>query len=93
LQVFDRVLKEFPNAFDSKLVPMEGDMTLPQLGLSVENYKILSENVSIIFHVAATIRFNESLVDAVQMNTLGTRETVDLAFNMHKLVVEHYLFY
>lgn len=45
----------------SKIIPVSGDITFEGLGLSPNDCKELMEKVSIVFHVAATIRFDEPL--------------------------------
>ncbi len=64
-----------------------GDCTLPDLGISIADRKILAENVSIIYHCAATIRFDEELKTAVLLNTRGTKLMLELAENCPRLEV------
>lgn len=59
-QVYDKLRKEQPN-FHEKLVPVFGDITLPELGIKPEDLKLLCDNVNVVFHSAATIRFDEHL--------------------------------
>ena len=59
-QLFERLQDEQPD-FAVKVVAVSSDLTLPELDLSKEDQSILAENVNIIFHCAATIRFNEPL--------------------------------
>lgn len=47
----------------------------------------LIENVSIVYHVAASVRFDDRLTDAIIMNVRGTREAVALALEMKKIAV------
>jgi len=68
-----------------KLTPIAGDITLPALGISATDAKVLCENVQIVFHSAATIKFNEDLKSAVEMNLKGTQRMVDLARQMRRL--------
>ncbi|XP_059480684.1 putative fatty acyl-CoA reductase CG5065 [Neocloeon triangulifer] len=75
--VFNRVRKEDSRALE-KLRLVAGDVLLPNLGLSEADFEILRQEVSVVFHTAATIRFNESIGLAVEMNTLGTRRIIDL---------------
>lgn len=49
-----------PN-YKEKIIAVEGDLTADNLGLSEVDRKILRENVNIIFHSAATVRFDEPL--------------------------------
>lgn len=45
----------------SKLVPIKGDIAEDKLGMSDEDWRTLQENVEIVFHSAATVRFDEDL--------------------------------
>ena len=45
----------------AKVVALAGDISLPRLGLSDQDLDSLVENVSVIFHSAATVRFDEEL--------------------------------
>lgn len=72
---------------EEKLLPILGDMTELRLGLSDHDYNFLIKNVSVVFHVAASVRFDEPIRDATIMNVRGTREVVYLAKKMKKLTV------
>ncbi|KAJ8935190.1 hypothetical protein NQ314_012946 [Rhamnusium bicolor] len=52
-----------------------------------EDRKILIEEVHIVYHIAASVRFDDSLRDAVIMNTRGTREVAKLSKEMKHLEV------
>ena len=71
----------------NKLVPIAGDMSLPSLGVSTSDIKILSDNVSIVFHSAATVKFDEALKSAVEMNLKGTMRLIELCRKMNRLDV------
>lgn len=58
--VFSRIRKENEKLL-TKVIPVSGDITYPGLGISSSDLKVLKENVSVVFHVAATIRFDEPL--------------------------------
>ena len=45
----------------AKLIPLKGDISKPMLGLSEDDYNTLVENVSIVFHSAATVKFDEPI--------------------------------
>lgn len=87
-QVFDRIRSEVnaENVF-SKVVCINGDVSDPDLGLSAEDRKRLCSDVTIVFHSAATVKFNETLRTAVTLNTLGTQRIVELCRSMQKLKV------
>lgn len=77
LPLFD-VLRAMKSNFIEKLVPIAGDVGELKLGLSEETLAKLS-NVSMIFHSAATVRFDDSLKYSVLINTRGTREVMEFA--------------
>lgn len=81
--MFDRLRKEKPLALD-KLVAVEGDICLPLLGMSTESLKLV-ENVDIVIHSAATIRFDEPLRVAIKVNIGGTLECIKVAQQMKDL--------
>lgn len=87
VKLFDTIKNQKPGLMEEKLLPMLGDMTELRLGLSDEDYDFLVKNVSVVFHVAASVRFDESIRDATIMNVRGTREVVQLAKNMKNLKV------
>ena len=60
LQLFDKVRQAHPD-FHSKLVPIESDLTEPDLALSEDDIRTLQEETELVFHVAATVRFDEKL--------------------------------
>lgn len=71
--VFDKLKIDQPK-FRHKIVGIAGDCQLPGLGISAANRKTLQQNVNVIFHVAATVRFDEKLKLALGINVNGTRE-------------------
>uniref|UniRef100_A0A182QRX8 Fatty acyl-CoA reductase n=1 Tax=Anopheles farauti TaxID=69004 RepID=A0A182QRX8_9DIPT len=82
--VFDRVRSKTPQLL-SKLVCVGGDISLPLLGLSERDRETLQERVQIVFHVAATVRFNEALAEAAVLNTIGTKQLLELCTGMRQL--------
>ena len=60
LQLYSVVRAENPDAFQ-RIVAISGDISLPNLGISEEDEKTLAKNVSVVFHLAASIQFNSSL--------------------------------
>nr|CAD7200385.1 unnamed protein product [Timema douglasi] len=84
LVVFDRIRSECPSVLH-KVVSIQGDVTEPDLALSEADRLELATKVNVVFHSAATVRFNESLKVAVNLNTLGTQRVIQLCRDMHKL--------
>ncbi|XP_075732408.1 fatty acyl-CoA reductase 1-like isoform X3 [Rhipicephalus microplus] len=83
-EMFQRVRLEVPEAI-GKVKALSGDIAEPSLGLSNADKRILIDEVSIVFHLAATIRPNETFKQAVQLKVLGTRRTLDLCKQMRNL--------
>lgn len=77
-QVYNSVKKLYPD-FAKKIVVVAGNITELQLGLSEKDVQLVTDEVNIFFHVAATTRFDESLKSAVLTNVRATREIVLLA--------------
>lgn len=68
------------------MIPVGGDVSLLGLGLSDKDIQMMRD-VSVIFHVAASVRFDDPLKDAILMNTRGTREVMRLGKSLRKLCV------
>ncbi|CAH0714676.1 unnamed protein product, partial [Brenthis ino] len=79
--IFLRLRNERPQSLN-KMIPIIGDISEPKLGINEADEKMLIENVSIVFHAAATVRFNEPLKIAVNINVLGTLRVLDLCQRM-----------
>lgn len=85
LPVFDLLRKTQPQNFE-KMIPINGDVMEIGLALSDED-KLRMANVSVVFHSAASVRFDDPLHEAVIMNTRGTRELMLFAETLRNLVV------
>lgn len=68
-----------------KLCAIESDLAEQRLGLSSENLKLLVKNVSIIFHVAASVKFEAPLEVNMRHNVVATRELLEIACDFEKL--------
>lgn len=63
---------------------IEGDAKELNLGISESDVKKL-KSCSMIFHSAASVRFDNPLKEAILLNTRGTREVCKLAMTMPNL--------
>lgn len=68
-------------------MPIAGEMSLPSLGISASDIEILSDSVSVVFHSAATLKFDETLKGAVEINLKGTIKVIQLCRKMKHLDV------
>lgn len=77
-------MREHPEVFE-KIVPVEGDVSVVGLGLSDESRELMKD-VSVIFHSAASVRFDDELRRSIILNTRGTHEVVKFALTLKKVV-------
>ncbi|KAJ8982210.1 hypothetical protein NQ317_013512 [Molorchus minor] len=82
--IYDTLKKECPK-FRHKVVGIAGDCSLPGLGLSEQDRNVLIQEVNVVFHVAATVRFDEKLQMAVAINVRATQDILRLANQMKHL--------
>lgn len=86
MQLFQRLRQERPQAFQ-KIVVLEGDLTLPDLGLKPKDRQLLVDTVNVVIHSAATVKFDEPIKNAVRMNLNGTRRIIELCNEMENIKV------
>ena len=100
-KLFD-LLKKQKNEVHKKVFAIHGDIEEPMLGIAekdqqllIEEVKILililqklhlSSQVEIVFHCAATVRFDEDLSRAIKMNIGAVFSLVELCKAMTRLV-------
>ncbi|KAF9799845.1 hypothetical protein SFRURICE_017079 [Spodoptera frugiperda] len=88
-QVFDKVRARNHRQLD-KLCVVSGDVSKPQLGMDADAIAQLRE-VSIVFHSAATLKFDEPLPVAIDQNVRSVQRLLDICDqlpNMQLAVVE-----
>lgn len=85
-QIFDRIRDKWPERLE-KIRPVEGDVSQADLGMSPADSKVLQDQVNIVIHSAATIRFIEPLSEALTLNTLGTKRLIELCHKIKGLKV------
>ena len=69
------MVNEWPN----KIGAILGDLTLTGLGLSKEHREILVNEVDIIINSAASVNFDDPLLDALNINYFGCMRMLELA--------------
>uniref|UniRef100_A0A1L8DYA8 Fatty acyl-CoA reductase n=1 Tax=Nyssomyia neivai TaxID=330878 RepID=A0A1L8DYA8_9DIPT len=84
LPMFQRIREEKPEVL-KKLVPVQGDVTFDGLGISGETLEKVLKSTSVVFHLAATLRLEAKLKDAIDMNTTGTKRVIDFCKKMPNL--------
>lgn len=84
-QLFDLIRQTNPKVLN-KIAGVEGDAKELNFGFSEDSLDTL-ENTSIIFHLAASVRFDDPLKEAVLLNTRGTNELFKFALKLKHLDV------
>lgn len=77
------------SSFENRLHVIDGDVTLPRLGMNDENYEMLSHNVDAIFHGAAHVNFIYPYEALRATNVLGIHEIIQFAFHGRIKQVHH----
>lgn len=70
--MFDWLRQNQPDVFE-KLIPISGDVSLSDLGISLSEMQELIENVSVVFHSAARVKFDDDLRSAIDSNMKGPK--------------------
>ncbi|VVC31702.1 Hypothetical protein CINCED_3A003071 [Cinara cedri] len=76
--LFDRLRREKPD-FMNKIKVLDGCLEDPLMSLLKTDFDWILENVNLIFHCAATVRFNETLELATKINVHGTEKLLLLS--------------
>ncbi|ALC46116.1 CG10340 [Drosophila busckii] len=82
--IFSLLLKTKPNALE-RITAIAGDCELADLGISAGDRKLLTQEVNIVIHSAATVNFMDPLHLALDINVRGTKLMVQLAKQMTHL--------
>ncbi|ESN90598.1 hypothetical protein HELRODRAFT_70906 [Helobdella robusta] len=86
-QCFDNLWKEASSAVNvrDKVKVIRGDMLLDGLGVDSDQRFLLDNSVDVVFHAAATVKFDEPLKYAIEMNVLGARRLIQICSTMKHL--------
>ncbi|RZF48915.1 hypothetical protein LSTR_LSTR003295 [Laodelphax striatellus] len=83
-RLYKRLKAEVPD-YRKKITVVAGDCCLPNLGLTPADHQMLINNINVIFHGAATVRFDEKIRLAVDINVYGAREVLAFAKQIKNL--------
>ncbi|XP_033169756.1 fatty acyl-CoA reductase wat [Drosophila mauritiana] len=81
--VFHVLAAQKPEELD-KIVAVPGDVSLPGLGIDPSMIQRM-KGVSLVYHCAATVRFDEPLREALRLNVGGTLEALKFAETLPQL--------
>lgn len=83
-KIFDGLRDTNPVAL-TKVVAVAGDITEAALGLTSQDIRLLVDEVNMVFHSAATVKFDEDLTKSVAMNVEAVFSLIELCKKMRKL--------
>lgn len=78
-----------PNEWEHRVRPVCGDLSKPNLGLSVASWRHLAENVHTIYHNGALVNYLLDYQAMRETNVGGTNEVVRLAISHRAKVLNH----
>ncbi|XP_073978514.1 putative fatty acyl-CoA reductase CG5065 isoform X1 [Rhodnius prolixus] len=88
--LFERLRNEKPYMCETIKI-VDGDLCENLLGIKEELFKELTENVEIVIHGAATVRFDEPLRIATNINVKGTMSVIKLCQQIKNLKAFSYI--
>jgi len=81
-EIFETYFKLKPDMrceWKKKVFPIAGDLTLSGLGLSEESRQTLMDEVQVMINCAASVNFDDPLLEALNINYFGSLRMLDLA--------------
>lgn len=75
----EELFPKYRTLIGSRIIPVEGELEQPKFGLNDKAFNQLAAGINIIFHTAATIKFDLPYNQAYAINVEGTRHCLLLA--------------
>ena len=69
-----------------KIVPVAGDLVMDKLGLSAEDRATVTAETEVFINCAASVNFDDPLLEALQINYFGSLRMLQLAKESPKCV-------
>lgn len=89
-KVYQR-LREKDEHFKDRVSVISGDLNEVMAGMCDSDVELLCDEVDVVIHAAADVRFNIPLLDLVQSNIRSTRDLLEIAKKMKRLQVFAYV--
>lgn len=77
------------HAFNSRIIPVVGDLDQPNLGMSIQQFHLLASQIDAIYHCGAQVNFLYPYDRLKPPNVLGTQEILRLAALTKAIPVHH----
>ena len=87
-EIFSRLYADVPGIkqlMKEKIFPVAGDLIMDKLGMDASIRSMLTHECDVIINCAASVDFNEFLLDAIQINFSGCLRMLELAKECEKL--------
>ena len=85
-KLFEWLRKNHPEALD-KLIPISGDVSLPDLGISPSDVQVIEDKVSVVFNSAGRVKFDYDLRSALYSNVKGPKTLASFCSRLKNLKV------
>jgi len=79
--------RNFVEWAESKIVAIQGDLIMENLGLSEEDRSMVVNDCHVIINSAASVNFDDPLQDALQINYFGCQRMLQLAKECKRLEI------
>ncbi|XP_067132204.1 putative fatty acyl-CoA reductase CG5065 [Centruroides vittatus] len=83
-KIFGNILLKNPK-ISNKVECVKGDLTRVNLGISSSHMNLITKNVSVVFHLAASIKFDEPFRDSFVNNVESTKNVAEVCRQMKNL--------
>ena len=87
-EIFQAHFEKDPNFSETlryKIIPVAGDLIIDQLGLSDADRAMVTAETELVINVAASVNFDDPLLDALQINYFGSQRMMELAKECQKI--------
>ncbi|XP_023227144.1 putative fatty acyl-CoA reductase CG5065 [Centruroides sculpturatus] len=84
-KIFENVLLKNPEICN-KVECIEGNLTQDNFGISSSNMNLITKNVSMVFHLAASVKFTEPFRNAFVNNVEATKNVAEVCRRMNNLL-------
>ncbi|MBD81109.1 MAG: hypothetical protein CL840_19480 [Crocinitomicaceae bacterium] len=81
--------QKLSDSFEKRVIPVCGDLSKENLGLSEKDWNFLSVNVKTIYHNGASVNYLKDYHTLRGANVLGTKEVIELALCNRAKTVNH----
>jgi thioester reductase-like protein len=79
----------FWRTFESRVVPLRGDLEQPRLGLDADTWRLIAQETDTIYHNGAAVNYLLNYDRMRPANVVGTGEVLRLAFESRRKVFNH----